>query len=56
VSLIETVEPLLRRVAAHEIDTSGRLEDALCAILALAGADVCIAVDGPPARPRGLGE
>ena len=33
--LIETVEPLLRRAAGHEIDTSGRLDDVVAAVLRL---------------------
>lgn len=34
-SLIETVEPLLRRVATHEIDTSASLEEVVAAVLQL---------------------
>jgi len=34
--LVETVEPLLRRAAGHEIDTSARLEDVVAAVLRLA--------------------
>ncbi len=37
-ALIETVEPLLRRAADHEIDTSGSLEQALTAVLEIAQA------------------
>lgn len=33
--LIETVEPLLRRVAGHEIDTSAPLDDIVAAVLRL---------------------
>jgi shikimate kinase len=35
-SLIETVEPLLRRVASHEIDTSASIEDVTTNVLRLA--------------------
>lgn len=35
-SLIETVEPLLRRVAGHEIDTSAPLADVVAPLLRLA--------------------
>lgn len=31
--LLETVEPLLRRAAGHEIDTSARLEDVVATVL-----------------------
>ena len=31
--LVETVEPLLRRVAGHEIDTSACLEDVVATLL-----------------------
>lgn len=34
-SLIETVEPLLRRIAGHEIDTSANLEDVVSTLLQL---------------------
>lgn len=34
--LIETVEPLLRRVADHEIDTSAPIDDVVAALLRLA--------------------
>jgi len=34
--LVETVEPLLRRAAGHEIDTRGPLEDVVTALLRLA--------------------
>ena len=34
--LKETVEPLLRRAAGHEIDTSARLDDVVAAVLRLA--------------------
>ena len=37
-SLIETVEPLLRRVATHEIDTSASLNEVVAAVLQLAQA------------------
>jgi hypothetical protein len=33
VRLIETVEPLLRRIAGHEIDTTGHLEDVLATVV-----------------------
>lgn len=33
---LETVEPLLRRAAGHEIDTSARLDDVVAAVLRLA--------------------
>ena len=33
--LIETVEPLLRRAAGHEIDTSAKLDDVVAAVLRL---------------------
>ena len=33
--LLETVEPLLRRVAGHEIDTSARLDDVVASVLRL---------------------
>ena len=33
VGLVETVEPLLRRMAGHEIDTSGRLEDVVATVV-----------------------
>lgn len=36
--LVETVEPLLRRVAGHEIDTSAPLADVVAALLRLAQA------------------
>jgi broad-specificity NMP kinase len=35
---VETVEPLLRRAAGHEIDTSASLEDVLAAVIELAWA------------------
>jgi shikimate kinase len=35
-ALIETVEPLLRRAADHEIDTSGSPQDAVAALLEIA--------------------
>ncbi len=35
-SLIDTVEPLLRRAAGHEIDTSGSVEHAVAAVLEIA--------------------
>jgi shikimate kinase len=35
-SLLETVEPLLRRSAGHEIDTSAPLDDVVAAVLRLA--------------------
>jgi len=35
-SLVETVEPLLRRVAEHEIDTSASLDDVVATVLRLA--------------------
>jgi dephospho-CoA kinase len=38
VALIETVEPLLRRAADHEIDTSGSVEQAVGAVLEIARA------------------
>jgi shikimate kinase len=31
--LVENVEPLLRRVAGHEIDTSARLDDVVATLL-----------------------
>ncbi len=34
--LITTVEPLLRRAACHEIDTSAPLEDVVAAVLPIA--------------------
>lgn len=34
--LVETVEPLLRRVAGHEIDTSAPLKDVVAAIIQIA--------------------
>ena len=34
--LIETVEPLLRRVAGHEIDTSAPLDDVVATVRLLA--------------------
>jgi shikimate kinase len=34
--LIETVEPLLRRVASHEIDTRASIEDVVATVLRLA--------------------
>jgi len=37
-ALIEAVEPLLRRRADHELDTSGSVEQAVAAVLAIAGA------------------
>jgi shikimate kinase len=36
--LIDTVEPLLRRAAGHQIDTSASLEDVVAAVLELARA------------------
>jgi hypothetical protein len=36
VALVDTVEPLLRRVADHEVDSSGALEDTLAAVLEIA--------------------
>ncbi len=36
--LVETVEPLLRRIAGREIDTSARLEDVVATVLRLAQA------------------
>jgi shikimate kinase len=35
-SLLETVEPLLRRAAGHEIDTSASLDDVVASVLRLA--------------------
>jgi len=37
--LIESVEPMLRRIATHELDTSGCLEDVVAAVLKLASED-----------------
>ena len=37
--LIETVEPLLRRIATHEIDTSAPLDEMVASILRLAQAE-----------------
>jgi shikimate kinase len=34
--LVKTVEPLLRRIARHEINTSARLEDVVAAVLRFA--------------------
>ncbi len=34
-TLIETIEPLLRRIAHHELDTSGPVEETLTRLLAL---------------------
>lgn len=34
--LVQTVEPLLRRAATHELDTSGCVEDVVAAVLKLA--------------------
>jgi shikimate kinase len=36
--LVETVEPLLRAAASHEIDTGASLEEVVAAVLAIAGA------------------
>jgi shikimate kinase len=36
VALVDTVEPLLRRAADHEVDSSGALEDTLAAVLEIA--------------------
>ena len=36
VGLVETVEPMLRRIAGHEIDTSGRLEDVVSTVVEIA--------------------
>lgn len=36
---IETVEPLLRRVASHEVDTSAPLAEVVSRVLRLVGAD-----------------
>ena len=36
---IETVEPLLRRAASHEVDTSLPLTEVLARVLRLVGAD-----------------
>jgi shikimate kinase len=36
VALIDTVEPLLRRAADHEVDSSGALDDTLAAVLGIA--------------------
>ena len=35
-SLVETVEPMLRRAAGYEIDTSGRLDEVVATLLRLA--------------------
>jgi shikimate kinase len=35
VALVESVEPRLRQMADHELDTSGRVEDTVAALLAL---------------------
>jgi broad-specificity NMP kinase len=43
VVLVDTVEPLLRRIADHEVDSSGALEDTVAAVLEIA--------DRPPRRP-----
>ena len=36
VGLVQTVEPLLRRIAGHEIDTSGRLEEVVASVVEIA--------------------
>jgi hypothetical protein len=36
VGFVQTVEPLLRRIAGHEIVTSGRLEDVVATVIEIA--------------------
>jgi gluconate kinase len=47
--LIETVEPLLRRVAGLEVDTSAPFEDVIEALLR-------VAQEGPPVAPTPVGD
>ena len=48
---VEEVEPLLRRVADHEISTIAPLEEVVASVLRAVGADIRTRFASPPAAP-----